>query len=734
MRNVSHLATSVRREENRSSKGGQDLDGLRELDQLRAVYIVPRDDLVHEVLIPALKRTDRLACMFGYFGSGALADLAPGLSEYLAAENEPVRLLVSPHLEPGDLEAIREGVSTPAEILEARLVDLIGEATISEMALVRHTLECLSYLLAAGRLDVRVALMRDGMFHDKVWFFGDGSDRLVVSGSSNMTRSGLLMNHEQVRVEKSWGTHDQKSAIDELTEEFEALWESRRDYAVCIDLPVAVRERLLKEFHPESPPDPRDFELAWRHDYLKGLAAPPTQPPDYERPRFAIPSWLEWQDGDYAHQGAAVAAWEANNYRGVLEMATGAGKTITSLIGTHRRWTPAQGLLVVVGAPSLPLVGQWRDECRLFGLDPIVPGGGRRQKLADVQAAISRLAMKTSEVEALIVTHNLLCDPEFQQLVSSARVERLLIADEVHNLGREAFLDNRPEFFEYRLGLSATPVRQYDPEGTQEVFDFFGPVVYRFGLEDAIGTCLVPYDYYIHPVRLSHDEMDDWRDLTLKIKQQAWKIHSDDPNVADDMQRLLNRRRKILESAGGKLAVLRGLLQDEQTVSTRHTLVYTTDKGPEQLENVNALLGDIGLRAHQLTSAETQDGRLVARVVEAFRSGAIQVLTAKRVLDEGVNIPEIAQAFILASTTVERQWVQRRGRLLRRCDAIGKDHAVIHDFVVLPPPDDGIDEDTRKLLRGEFDRLGEFARLARNNAAAGGPRDVLRPIVLEYFG
>ena len=734
MRNVSHLATGRRSREEVASIPSDPSGCLRELDNLRSVYIVPRDDLVHEVLIPALKRTDRLACMFGYFGSGALADLAPGLADYLAGDNEPARLLVSPHLEPGDLDAIRQGVSTPAEILEARLIDLLGEATVSEMALVRHTLECLSYLLAAGRLDVRIAVMRDGMFHDKVWFFHGAGDRLVVSGSSNMTRSGLLMNHEQVRVEKSWGTDDQRAAINELTEEFEALWESRRDYAVCIDLPTAVRERLLKEFHPESPPDPRDFELAWRHDYLKGLAAPPTQPPDYERPRFAIPSWLEWQDGDYAHQAAAVSAWEANNHRGVLEMATGAGKTITSLIAAHRRWVPRKGLLVVIGAPSLPLVGQWRDECRLFGLDPVVPSGGRAQKLADVQAAISRLAMKTSEVEAVVVTHNLLCDPEFQQVLSGARVQRLLIADEVHNLGREAFLENRPEFFEYRIGLSATPVRQYDPAGTQEVFDFFGPVVFRFGLEDAIGTCLVPYDYFIHPVRLSHDEMDDWRDLTLKIKQQAWKLHSDDPAVADDMQRLLNRRRKILESAQAKLAALRRLLEQEPPHSARHTLVYTTDKGPEQLDTVNDLLAELGLRAHQLTSAETQDARLVARVVDAFRSGAIQVLTAKRVLDEGVNIPEIAHAYILASTTVERQWVQRRGRLLRRCEAIGKDHAVIHDFVVLPPPDGGVDEDTRKLLRGEFDRLGEFARLARNNAAAGGPRDVLRPIVLEYFG
>ena len=169
----------------------------------------------------------------------------------------------------------------------------------------------------------------------------------------------------------------------------------------------------------------------------------------------------------------------------------------------------------------------------------------------------------------------------------------------------------------------------------------------------------------------------------------------------------------------------------------RHTLVYATDKGPEQLEGVNRLLHELGLRAHQLTAEETQDGQLVRRVLRAFRDGAIQVLTAKRVLDEGLNVPEIAEALILASTTVERQWVQRRGRILRPCNATGKDHAVLHDFLVLPPETEtrhGVDEDTRKLIQSEVNRIREFARLARNAAAEDGPRATLQPIILEYFG
>ncbi len=707
---------------------------LRDLT-LKNIYFVPRDDLVHEVLIPCLSRTRSLSCMFGYFGSGALADLAPGLAEYLTSQTAPMRLLVSPNLEPGDLEAIREGVSTPAEVLQARLVSLLGEARITESALVRHTLECLSYLLASGRLDVRVAFMREGLFHDKVWIFSDPSGQVVVSGSSNLTRSGLLTNHEQVRVEQSWESADQLRAIADLTDEFEALWESRRDYASCVELPVAVRERLLKEFHPEKPPDANDFEMAWRHDYLRGLAAPPIGEVPQDRPVFTIPTWLEWRGGDFAHQGFAVEAWEAAGRRGILEMATGSGKTITALVAGHRLAEDEGSLLIVIAAPTLPLVEQWADEARLFSLTPVVPHGSRADKLRSVEEACQRLAFRSTNVEAVVVTHDLLCDEDFQNVVARRRGSSLLVADEVHNLGRAAFVERPPDFFGFRLGLSATPVRQYDEVGTDALLAFFGDVVFRYGMDQAIGRALVPYDYYVHPVRLGPSEIDEWQELTHRLRQQGWKMRSDDPEHSKDLQILLNRRRRILETANEKIDVLRRLLQQADPRTIKHTLIYATDKAPEQLEAVNAMLADeLGVRYHQITSTETQDGRLVARIVQSFRDGSIQVLTAKRVLDEGVNVPEIATAYILASTTVERQWVQRRGRVLRRCDAIGKDHAVIHDFLVLPPRDAAVDEDIRKLLRGELERIGEFARLSRNAGDAEGARAVIQPVIVEYFG
>ena len=161
--------------------------------------------------------------------------------------------------------------------------------------------------------------------------------------------------------------------------------------------------------------------------------------------------------------------------------------------------------------------------------------------------------------------------------------------------------------------------------------------------------------------------------------------------------------------------------------------MYATDKDPGQLESVNEIIRSLGLRFHQITAHETGNARLVDSVLGAFRGGSLKVLTAKRVLDEGLDVPEISTAIILASTTVERQWVQRRGRVLRTCLAIGKEYATIHDFLVLPPPGEPRDDDVERLIRGELARCDEFTNLARNRAASGGPRDMLQDVRLKYI-
>jgi superfamily II DNA or RNA helicase len=322
----------------------------------------------------------------------------------------------------------------------------------------------------------------------------------------------------------------------------------------------------------------------------------------------------------------------------------------------------------------------------------------------------------------LVVSNDTLCTPEFIAAIAKHDGPKLLVADECHNLGAAGFMAAPPTCFDYRLGLSATPVRQYDDEGTAALFDYFGEPCFSFLLEQAIGRCLTPYDYHVHFVPLQSDEMAEWRKLSEQIARLAWKI---DAGVKDDhLNNLFLKRRRVLETARNKIETLSALIDEEDARLIRYTLVYATDKDPRQLEEVNAVLDERQILFHQLTAEETGDRQRTKRILDRFQSGNLQVLTAKRVLDEGVNVPQIQKAYILASTTVRRQWVQRRGRLLRMCKAIGKTHAIIHDLVALPPEafDGGsLDADGKKIVNAELDRAWEFARLSRNGARRGGP-------------
>jgi superfamily II DNA or RNA helicase/HKD family nuclease len=696
----------------------QDGHALRSLEGVRPLYMLPSDPLAEEVLIPGFQAAVRVDCMVGFFSSAVLASLAPGLATYITDSQNSFRLIISPLIRAEDQAAIEGGLKSADEVVGKVLQELV----VTEDLLQRHTLKCLSWLLREGRIEIKVALMKDALFHPKVWLFEDREDVIAAHGSSNVTYAGIHKNIEQVAIARSWQDPNQRYITDKLGYEFGRLWENKDDNCIVIPMPEAVRQHLLRTYSSDAPPT--EDELRALYGRATGFSEEPEpyEPVPVPSTGFTIPEWLRYEDGSFEHQGKAVAAWCEAGYRGVLEMATGSGKTITSMIGAHRLYDGHKPLLIVVAAPYVPLIEQWCDEIAPFGLKPVnlTTAGSAAKRASELQKIKRRLRTGLSDVEAVVISHDTLCTSEFLAAVETFDCARLLIADEAHNLGRPSFINDPPEFFEHRLGLSATPIRQYDEEGTDALFGFFGPVVFRFTLEEAIGRCLVEYDYYVHPVYLTESEMDEWFELTGKLKQNAWRGDGGKPD--EYLLKLLRDRRALLETASNKVSMLKSLLDEEDTGSLQHTLVYTSDKGPQQLDNVNRLLRDKNVLFHQLTAEETASRDQTKRIIRSFQDGEIQVLTAKRVLDEGVNIPQICKAFILASTTVERQWVQRRGRLLRTCSAIGKTHSVIHDLLALPPGmDEGLDPDARSLVRSELRRAQEFARLARNAGRPDGP-------------
>lgn len=707
-----------------STKKGQ---SLKSLSKIRPLYFLPADPLADEVLIPGFKVAQRVDCMVGFFSSQVLASLAPGLATYIALSKNPFRLVISPLLRAEDQLAIEEGLKGTEQVLENSLEKLF----ITEDLLETHTLKCLSWLLRMGRMEIKVAVLKDALFHPKVWLFDDNADTLAVHGSSNVTFAGIYKNVEQVAISQPWIDSNQKYVADKLRRQFDRLWEDKEDHCLVLSMPEVLRKKIIKNYKTDLPPTEEDLQTLFNRveqmDTKSTFAQVDKLP---KPPNFSIPEYLNYEEGPFAHQGQAVTAWVNNSYRGVLEMATGSGKTITSMIGAYKLYEHHKPLLIVVTAPYRPLIDQWCDEMTKFGVTPknLSLAGNAKARASELQKLKRRFQTGLSDAEAVVVSHDTVCDGEFVKTLRSFNCKLLLVADEAHNLGRPQFIESPPEMFDYRLALSATPIRQYDQEGTDALFDFFGPVVFQFTLEEAIGKCLVEYDYFVHLVYLSQAEMDDWYELTGKIKQNVWR--NNEGKSDEYFTKLLRDRRQLLETASAKIDTLKTLLERENLTDLKYTLIYASDKAPEQLETVNRVLNEKHVLFHQLTAEETRDRQKTKRIIRSFQDAEIQALTAKRVLDEGVNIPQISKAYILASTTVERQWVQRRGRLLRTCAAIDKTHSVIHDLLALPPGvEEGLDGDAKSLVRSELKRAMEFAHLARNAGRPGGPLDMLTKLI-----
>ena len=706
---------------------------------VRPAYDIPEDDLIGEVLVPAMRLCDEVRIEAGFFSSRCLSQIAPGLAAFINDTNGVVDLMVSPEISHEDQEAIRKGVIEPQAVLDNAMASLLESARLSTSAIERHTVETLAYLLASNRLRMRVVLMHDrGMYHRKLWLFRSGNKWLAVHGSGNATERGLLVNGEQMSVDRAWadGTQSERRVAIFL-ENWARRWNNHHRASLTVDILGALS--VLRSCAGLEPPTTDDFWNAWREDYEAGLEPP--LPIGYTvapaRNRLNVPQNLKWREGRFAHQGLAVDAILAHG-GGILSIATGGGKTRTALIAATELQDLSSGhMCIVVIVPTTPLLKQWTDDVQEFGIMPVVLSGMSPRKRSEELTRLSiAFGSDQPRTEVLLLTNQL-----FSRQNSGLRdwleglpdsVLRLLIADEVHHLGTKSFTENQPGFFEYRIGLSATPIRQYDPDGTDQLFDFFGgPPVFNFTLRDAIDAgCLVPYRYYLHVVDLNAEEMDYYEELTRSLAQAGFKTTDAGKTIGltPRVEAILRTRRALVEQAASKVEALEKVVYAMEPSSITKTLIFTSAKPvaigeTAQIKKVNKMLNRLGVTSHGYTNVETQSTQSQA-FLDRFDSGDYQALTAMKVLDEGVDIPETDTAFLLASSTVEREWIQRRGRILRT--APGKEYASLHDFIVVPP--DRSSPAGKSLLRSELRRASSFADLAENEYDPGGPRAVIRDL------
>ncbi|MEI7560726.1 MAG: hypothetical protein WCJ63_09060, partial [Actinomycetes bacterium] len=298
------------------------------LEDVKPLYFLPKDDLAGEVLIPAFRLAQDVDCMMGFFSSGVLSSLAPGLAAFVTRSAGTLRLIASPYLSPEDQKALVEGHMAPEEVASRTLHELL----VTEDELQRHTLACLSYLVRLGRIQIKVALLKKALFHPKVWLFRTGGGTLAVHGSGNMTAAGVTRNFEQMNVSKEWVDPTQRYIVEKLSYQFGRLWGGHEEDCIVATIPDAARNELLRAYTKAGPPTEDEFGDLYEKALKQLNGADDLLPVQTETARgFHIPDNLRYDDGPFAHQGQAVTAWCEGGHRGILEMATGSGKTIAAM-------------------------------------------------------------------------------------------------------------------------------------------------------------------------------------------------------------------------------------------------------------------------------------------------------------------------------------------------------------------------------------------------------------------
>ncbi|MBE9036779.1 DNA phosphorothioation system restriction enzyme [aff. Roholtiella sp. LEGE 12411] len=429
------------------------------------------------------------------------------------------------------------------------------------------------------------------------------------------------------------------------------------------------------------------------------------------------------------YQRQAINSWFANNGRGTLKMATGSGKTITALAIACELYQQINLQVLLVVCPYRHLVTQWARECEKFNLQPILAFENLRAWQSQLSTQIYNLRSGSQGFVTVITTNSTLIGEGFQSQLKYFPAKTLIIGDEAHNLGAPRLEESLPRRVGLRLALSATPERYFDDFGTQSLFDYFGSVLQpEFTLRDAIAQgALVHYQYYPILVELTEAESIAYLKLTKRIGRSLLYRERENGESRDfenheDLKPLLMQRARLIGAAENKLNALRDLMTIRR--ETTHTLFYCSDGSQDagqhsslrQLKAVAKILGvELGYKVSTYTAQTSLQEREILQ--HQFENGELQGLVAIRCLDEGVDIPAIQTAVILSSSGNPRQFIQRRGRVLRPHPT--KERATIFDMIVLPPD---LDRETieveRNLLKKELRRFVEFADLADNAGEA----------------
>jgi len=686
---------------------------------IKPSYDTIQDDLLIDFYIPVLEHAKRYDRISGFFSSTSLAIAARGIAGLIRNKGK-MRLLTCQKLSKDDVNEIQKYVH--------HADSLIGEKMISEMddiedAFKRNHVAALGYMLQQGFLEMKIAVLYDtdiesrkvgslknAILHQKIGILYDSNFHgISFSGSNNESATGWLENIEEFKTFKSW-KDGQKEYFMEDRDRFERLWNLENDKRTgmyVMDLPDAVKQHFLEISN--------DFRLDYisTKEYLK-----------QNKQTFLI------KDGNskkeplslYYYQKCAVNQWIENGHKLMLQMATGTGKTRTAFGCMECACRDIKsGLIIVVATPQITLTRQWIKDMEKLQLDIdeyIEVDGTIHDWRINMRKCLLRVYIGQYNHFVIFTTHDTASSKDFIDTLQAygPGLTIFFIGDEVHGIGADKTRNALQPKYEYRLGLSATPKRWFDDEGSHLLEEYFGNKSFNFGLREALETInprtnlpfLANYYYYPCFISLTDDELERYRELSQKISRLS---HNKDSDLNELRTRFLMRRAEILKNAENKYQKLHDIL-GKLGPTIQDTIIFVS---PQQIDKVMIILREHNILAHRITEKESQHksnkySGLSEReyIIKQFETGLYQVIVAIKCMDEGIDIPSARCGIIMASSTNPREYVQRIGRIIRQDGH--KSFATLYDMVVEPEHDIIQDDDLKKIEKKVYEK--EMARIS----------------------
>ena len=668
----------------------------------------------------------------GYFSSNAIRELAVAFSRFILNDGK-IKIITNEVYSRDDYENLIQENNH----IDNSYINIINDYEKLKKVLTeegQHFFDCLRFLKKENRLKIQPVKYIGGSSHTKQVIMFDGEDYISTHGSTNFTLGGLILNGESFGVQKSWYDEKYKKEVLKHYRIFNDVFDKKSDQYKYLDansmLEVVdkIGDNLLKNqlvqnslnlLKLNSKVQEKLDKIRLKReeedfDYLMDLNSKPQFPPPFS-PR--------------PYQNLAYEKWIENGRKGIFNMATGTGKTITSLNFILNEFNRFGNYKVVILVPTVALLNQWKVECEKFNfLDSLITTKDRKwaEELKEINYDIHNL--KKTRNFILITTYATFHRKNFQSIFKIIdKSEVTLIADECHNVGSNALVNILPKDVTYRIGLSATPERKYDLEGSEKMYDYFNAYpdcfTFSYSMFKAIKKkSLCQYNYYPIFCSLNDDELKHYKSYSKRL---IMNYNDKTKTFNEEGKRLLIERKRIVHKAKNKLSKLKNLLNSDHNF--KYTFIYVPEgtevnydvediKEDEEdskiISDYLKVVKDLKYRAKTVTG--TQNDR--ENSLNRFKEGRIDMLLAMKILDEGVDIPITKNAIFCSSTGNPRQFIQRRGRVLRRHKT--KTYANIWDMVVIPKISENDDEREsameKNILKSEILRVANFVYSSKN--------------------